>query len=63
MPYLHRVTFDITYLNFFQLLNPEGLLSKAGFIHTLIRRDTRWLQQGSGKERKKYCLGHQVRGT
>lgn len=51
MLYLHWSTFQITYLNFFQMLNPEGLLSKAGFIHTLIR-DTRQLQQGSGRERK-----------
>lgn len=50
--YLHKGTLEITYLNLLQLLSPEGLLGKAGFIHTLISRDTRRLQQGSGRERK-----------
>lgn len=52
MPYLHKGTFQITYLSFLQLLNPEGLLGKAGFIHTLTSRETRRLQQGSGRKRK-----------
>lgn len=41
MPYLYKSTFEITYLSFFQLLKPEGLLCKVDFVHTLVSGETR----------------------
>lgn len=51
MTYLYKSTLEITYLSFFQLLEPEGLLCEVDFIHTLVSGETRRQEQGSGWDR------------